>query len=433
MAGKIEQKVKNYLDKIKKEDNKINAFLEINKDVIQEARKIDSKKGKKGKLYGKVIAVKSNINVLGLSASCASKTLKDYKATYDASVIEKIKKEDGLIIGMTNCDEFAAGSSGEYSAFGPTINPACKDCVAGGSSSGSAAAVAADFCDMALGSDTGGSIRTPASFCGVVGMKPSYGAVSRYGLVDLSMSLDQIGPLAKNVDDAEMLFNVIKGKDDRDATSIEIKKDKEKNKKFKIGVMHIKGVGKEIQKLVDKRVENLVSKGWKKKEIEIKHVDLAIQTYHLLCWTEFFSSTRRFDGRKYGLKIEDFSGKEVLRRILGGGEMAKAEFAGRYYFKALHVKDLIRKSCLAALKSVDCIIIPTTPVVSWKVGDKIDVEAMYAVDSLAIPANLAGICSISIPAGFVREKPVGMQIMCNAREENKMLEIARNIEKIGFN
>src|SRR3989344_1756437 len=200
----IQEKARRYLDKIKKEDKKINAFLYVNEKVVDEVCEIEKKieKGKKkGRLYGYVFGVKSNINVRGMLISCASKSLEEYYGTYDASIIEKIKKEDGLIIGMTNCDEFASGSSGEYSAFGPTENPVVPGRISGGSSSGSAAAVAAGFCDVALGSDTGGSVRNPASHCGIVGIKPSYGSVSRYGLVDLSMSLDQIGIFAKDVKD----------------------------------------------------------------------------------------------------------------------------------------------------------------------------------------------------------------------------------------
>jgi Asp-tRNA(Asn)/Glu-tRNA(Gln) amidotransferase A subunit family amidase len=216
----VEQKVKAYLDKIGREDGKIKAFLEINPDVLEEARAIDAKK-KKGRLAGLVIGIKSNINVKGLTCSCASKVLENYKSTYDATVIEKIRAEDGVIIGMLNCDEFACGSSGETSAFQITENPIVPGHVPGGSSSGTAAAVAAGFCDAALGSDTGGSVRVPASFCGVVGIKPSYGCVSRYGLVDLSMSLDQVGVVARNVGDAFLVLDVIKGKDARDTTSFD--------------------------------------------------------------------------------------------------------------------------------------------------------------------------------------------------------------------
>ncbi len=432
----VEDKVKKYLEKIKKEDGKINAFLHLNETALEEARAIDErvkKTGKKGKLYGYVIGVKSNINVKGMICNCASLVLDNYVAPYDATVIEKIKKEDGIIIGMTNCDEFAAGSSGENSAFGATVNPVAPGRIAGGSSSGSAAAVAVGFCDVALGSDTGGSIRAPASHCGIVGMKPSYGIVSRYGLMDLSMSLDQIGPLAKNVADAGLLFEVISGKDARDTMSVEIM-DKEVNKKGKItlAVVKVKGVDARIQNVVDARVVELVKKNdWIVEEITIQHIDLAVQTYYPLVYSEFYSTTRRLDGRRYGKKIEDFCGKEVLRRILGGSEITKAEFAGAYYRKALEVKELIADEFAKAFEKVDCIVLPVVPVLPWKIGEgkKMSIEEVYASDALTIPANLAGICAISVPAGKVDGIPIGMQVMCARGEDRKMLEIAGKMEK----
>jgi aspartyl-tRNA(Asn)/glutamyl-tRNA(Gln) amidotransferase subunit A len=430
----IESKVKKYLARIKKDNKKINAFLEVRPagEVLKEARELDKKK-KKGKLYGCVFGVKSNINVLGMTVSCASKTLEDYKASYNATVIEKIRKEDGLIIGMTNLDEFAAGSSGENSAFGATVNPRVKGHVAGGSSSGSAAAVAAGMCDVSLGSDTGGSIRVPASFCGVVGVKPSYGAVSRYGLVDLSMSLDQIGPLGRSVEDVSRVLDVISGKDERDTKTFELGGVKLGGRgKIKVGVVKIQGVNSKIQEVVDKKIEEVVGKlKWESQNVEIKHVDLALQVYHLLVWTEFFSATRRFDGRKYGKKIEDVCGEEVLRRILGGREVTKAEFAGRYYHKALDVKEIIKKSCEDVLKKVDCIIMPTTPVFPWKIGSDMSWEAVYATDALVIPANLAGLCAVSLPVGKVDGMPVGMQVICGNGEDGKMLSISKEIEKLG--
>src|SRR3989344_5033486 len=219
MEGLAEQKAKEYLKRIKVGDKAINSFLYVNENALKDAREIDErvkKGGRKGKLYGKVIGVKSNINVIGMPISCASETLKDYYGTFDATAIERVKAEDGVIIGILNCDEFACGVSGERSAFGFTQNPKVLGRIPGGSSSGAAAAVAAGFCDMALASDTGGSIRNPASHCGVVGVKPSYGLVSRYGLIDLSMSLDQIGPLANNISDAFLVLDVIRGKDERD-------------------------------------------------------------------------------------------------------------------------------------------------------------------------------------------------------------------------
>jgi len=294
MVGKLKQ----YLAEIKRNDKsgkKINAFLQVNP--------IEGKKT--GKLAGKIIAVKANINVKGLNASCASKTLEDYKSPYDATVIKKIKDEGGLIIGIANCDEFASGSSGETSAFGPTKNPKALDLIPGGSSSGSVAAVAAGFCDMALGSDTGGSVRNPASHCGVVGIKPTYSSVSRYGLIDLAMSFDQIGPIAKNVSDAALLLSVIQGKDKCDSISqdskINLSNIEKTPKNLTIGLLDFPIKDKRIQKLIDDKVKQAAERyGWKIRKIKIPYLDLAVSTYYPITYVEFFSATRRLDGRRYG-------------------------------------------------------------------------------------------------------------------------------------
>ena len=438
-----QEKLKLYLNEIEKNDKKgkkINALLQIKneKELFEEAEKIDEKikKKKAGKLAGKIIAVKSNINVADLNASCASKTLENYKCTYDASVVKKIKEEDGLIIGMTNMDEFACGSSGETSAFGPTKNPKNLNLIPGGSSSGSAAAVSADFCDMALGSDTGGSVRNPASHCGVVGVKPSYGLVSRYGLIDLSMSLDQIGTLTKDVYDAALLLNVIQGKDEKDSTSkekekISLKEIEKISKNLKIGILELEISDKRIQKIIEEKVKETVGKyKWKVQKIKIEHIGLAIATYYPLVYVEFFSATRRFDGRRYGEKIEDVAGEEVLRRILGGSEISREEFFGRYYYLALNAKKIIEEEFEKAFEKVDCIISPTVSRLPHKIGEKISVEEMYSYDALTCPINLAGNCAISIPAGFIEKIPVGMQISCGKFQEQKMLQIARSFEKL---
>lgn len=433
----VEQKVKTYLEKIKKEDGKINAFLYLNPKVVEEAREIDSrvaKTEKKGKLYGYVFGVKSNINVKGLKCNCASKVLDNYYATYDATVIEKIKAEDGVIIGMTNCDEFAAGSSGENSAFGATQNPVAFGRIPGGSSSGSAASVAAGFCDVALGSDTGGSIRAPASHCGIVGVKPSYGRVSRYGLIDLSMSLDQIGVLAKNVDYCLLVMQVISGKDGKDSKTIDFGKiDLENTSKFNIGTLKINGVDKRIQKVVDDKVSEVVSKEkWNVSDAKINEIELAVETYYPIVYSEFFSGTRKFDGRRFGKKIEESCGEEILRRILGGSEITKAEHFGRYYKKALEVKELIKSQFEEAFKKFDCIVLPVVPCLPWKIGEgnKMKIEEVYASDALTIPANLAGICSIVVPAGKIEGIPVGLQIMCASGKEGKMFGIAGKFENL---
>lgn len=431
----IKKKIKQFLDEIEKNNKKgkaINAILEINKNAEKESGK--------GKLSGKVIAVKSNINVRGMKTSCASRTLENYKAGYDATVIKKIKKEGGIIIGMTNMDEFASGSSGETSYFGPTKNPAAIALIPGGSSSGSAAAVAAGFCDVSLGSDTGGSIRNPASHCDIIGVKPSYGLVSRYGLIDLSMSLDQIGPFAKTVHDAALLLEVIAGHDEKDSTTFNVKipeysKQIEKiPKSIKIGIskdFEELCQDKRINKLIEEAIERLCKEyGWQKKSVSLKYVDLAVQTYYPLCYVEFFSATRKFDGRRFGKKIEEVCGPEVLRRILGGSEISRAEFHGLYYRRALKVKELIKRDFEKAFKECDIIICPTVPKLPHKIGSKISAEEMYSYDAFTIPANLSGICALSIPCGKIDDVPVGMQIMASAFQETKMLQVARAFEKL---
>ncbi len=420
----MSDKIKKYLEAIENDNQKgkkINAILQINKTALEDAKKA------KGKLAGMVFAVKSNICVQGMTANCASKTLESFKAPFNATVIDNLLKEGAVLVGMTNMDEFACGSSGETSAFGITKNPAALDRIPGGSSSGSAASVAAGFCDFALGSDTGGSIRNPASHCGVVGFKPSYGAVSRYGLIDLAMSLDQIGIFANSVGDVRKVFEVIKGQDDKDATSISLK-GSSKISKINIGIPKV-SADKKILELIDKKLKEVCKKnGWKTEDIEIKHLDLGIQTYYPICYTEFFSGTRKFDGRRFGKKIEDSCGREVLRRILGGQMIAQEEFSGRYYKKALDAKSLLVKEFEKAFQKVRCIVMPTVPRLPHKFGEKISVEDMYNYDTLTVLANIAEIPAISVPAGELEGIPVGIQILCQKGRDEQLLDIAEKFE-----
>lgn len=430
------QNIEQVLAKIKRENKKLNIFLETNDSAIEEAKRVE-KSGKKGLLYGLAIAIKSNINVRGLKATCASQTLKNYIATYDADVIQKIKAAGGIIIGMTNCDEFACGSSGENSAFGPTENPVVLGRIPGGSSSGSAAAIAAGFCDLSLGSDAGGSIRNPASHCGIVGIKPTYGLVSRYGLIDLSMSLDQIGTFSQDVYGAALLLETIQGTSPFDPTT---KESQEKMSYVKnLDTLNTKKLGisedllklckdKNILALFNEAIDKLKKRGFNIKNVPLKHTHLAVQTYYPLVYTEFYSATRKFDGRKYGFKIEESCGEEVLRRILGGKIITQEEFKGAYYKKALLVKSIIREEFMQAFKEVDAILCPTVPKLPHKIGEKISVEDMYAYDALTIPANLAGICGGSTNVGHVNKIPVGIQVFAAPFNEATMFKVMRVME-----
>jgi len=434
--GKLtaEDNIKNFIAKIRNDNPEINAVLHLNENAIDTAKEVDKKikQGKAGKLAGLGVIVKSNINVLGLICNCASKTLENYRATYNASVIEKLISEDAIIIGMANMDEFACGSSGETSAFGVCKNPHSLNRIPGGSSSGSAVSVAAGFCDFSLGSDTGGSIRNPASHCGVTGYKPSYGSVSRFGLIDLSMSLDQIGPIGVSVNDCEIIYDIIKGKDGNDSISRDYKNDKKEIKKINIGILKV-NASKEILEIINKKISEVCLKNnWKKQEIVLKYTDLGIQTYYPINYTEFFSGTRKFDGRKYGKKIEESCGEEVLRRILGGKEISKAEHAGKYYRRALIAKKIIEKEFVDAFKKYDVIITPTVPRIPHKFNEKISVEDMYNYDKLTVLANIAEIPGISIPCGTIKVEgdniPIGIQIFAPIGNDNFLFDIAKKFE-----
>jgi len=425
--------IKNFLEVIKKKNKDINAFLYVNDKAIEEAKVIDKKKVK-GKLAGLAIAIKANINVIDMPISCASKTLEDYKGTFDADVIKRIKQEDGIIIGITNMDCFAAGSSGESSMFKPTKNPTC-DRVPGGSSSGSAAAVAADMCDIALGSDTGGSIRNPASHCGIVGFKPSYGRVSRYGLIDLSMSFDQIGPLCKDVYGCALMMEVISGHSDYDSVTFDkpVQKYSELKDVKKVKIALSKECeklceNKKIYALIKKKAEELAKKtGSKLSEISLPNVELAVQTYYPIVYVEFFSGTRKLDGRKYGKRIEGSCSEEVLRRILGGREISKAEHGGKYYRKALEAKELITESINKAFEKVDFVVLPVTPKLPKKMGEKISLKDEYAFDAFTTPANLAGICAGVVPVGEIDGVPIGLQIFAKAFDEERLLGLMNEL------
>nr|WP_156955552.1 Asp-tRNA(Asn)/Glu-tRNA(Gln) amidotransferase subunit GatA [Thermodesulfobacterium hydrogeniphilum] len=441
---------------IKKVDPKVKAFLHLNEEkAIEEAKKADElrEKGVKGRLLGIPISIKDNICIKGLPTTCASKILENFIAPYDATVIKKLKAEGAIFIGKTNLDEFAMGSSTENSAFFPTHNPWDLERVPGGSSGGSAAAVASRMGLGSLGSDTGGSIRQPAAFCGVVGFKPTYGRVSRFGLVAFASSLDQIGPFGVNVEDTALLLQIISGHDPKDSTSapfevpdyIEFIKDNEKTS-YKIGLPkeYFEGsTDKEITQII----ENLINKLKKKhtiKEISLPHTEYAVATYYIIAPAEASSNLARYDGVKYGFRAEAKNliemykksrafgfGKEVKRRIMLGTYALSAGYYDAFYLKASKVRTLITQDFLKAFKEVDLILTPVTPTPPFKIGEKIsDPLQMYLSDIFTIPVNLAGVPGISLPIGLTSNNlPIGLQIIGPHFKDELVLSLAYQIEK----
>ena len=408
----------------------LNIFLNLNEDAIDQAKEIDKriKKGTAGKLAGLCFAVKANISVKHMTTSCASKVLEDYTSPYNATVINKLIAEDAILLGMLNMDEFACGASGEMSAFGPTKNPKNPELIPGGSSSGPAAAIAANLADFTLGSDTGGSIRNPASHCGVVGLKPTYGAVSRYGLIDMTMSFDCIGPLTNSPEDAKLIFDIIKGQDNFDQTTKNTPKGKP-TKKGVIGLVNVKNFCDEkIANLIETKTKEIAEKNkWKIKKINLP-LEIGIETYYIIVYTEFFSATRKFDGRRFGKKIEEAAGPEVIRRIIGGSEITKAEHEGKYYREALKARNFIKQQFEKIFKEVDAIILPTAPKLPHKIGEEISIKDMYSYDVTTVIASIAGLPAISVPAGKIDNKDVGLQILAPHFQEELIFKLAKDFE-----
>ncbi len=444
--------IKDFLKKYR-ETQDLNIMTQVNEAWLKTHSEEQSKIN--GTLSGKLIAIKDNINVIGLQNSCGSEFLKNYIAPYDATVIKRIKKAGGIIVGKANMDEFAMGSSTEYSAFGPTKNPADPERVPGGSSGGSAAAVAAGLVDYALGSDTGGSIRQPAGFCGVVGLKPTYGRVSRYGITAFASSLDQIGPITRTVDQSAELLQVIAGKDDNDATSTDIEVDdylgKINSDNVKtIGVpYHLleDGLDPEVKARIEETIDKLKKAGKVIKEISLPHLSYSIAVYYILATAEASSNLARFDGVRYGARqskdaesINDFYsvnreygfGEEVKRRIMLGTYVLSSGYYDAYYARAQKVRKLIYEDFQKAYKDVDTIILPTCPTPAFKIGELVnDPISMYLSDIFTVSINIAGIPGISIPVGNTENNlPVGMQILGNLFEETKILQLAKVIESI---
>ena len=429
---------------IESKNNRYNAFLEINRSKAYECAKgIDEKikNGEKvGKLAGLVVGIKSNINVEDFHITAASKTLENYIGSYDATVVKRIKQEDGIIIGMTNMDEFAAGSSTETSYFGHTENPAAMGRIPGGSSGGSAVAVASDMCDLSIGSDTGGSIRNPASHCGVFGFKPTYGVVSRQGLLDLAMSFDQIGPFSKDAGGTALMMDVISGYDETECTSINQEfpsftgtiKSNDSLKGVKLGVVKqfFDVSDDKIVNIIEESIEKMREMGAEVHELSFDYIDLCLPTYYLINYVEFFSATRKYDGRKYGQRIEEACGEEVLRRIHMGSYISQKEFSGKYYKKALQARSLIRREVNNLFNNVDVLVGPTVPKLPHKIGTSLEPMDMYSYDVLTVIANLAGIPAGNMKAGEANGIPVGLQIQGKPFEDSKIIEIMAKIDEI---
>ena len=439
-----------YLGKIEEKNKDINAYLEVFDDALGEAERLD-KEGFGGKtLFGIPLAVKDNILIEGKTCSAGSKMLQNYKASYDATVIKKLKEAGVIFLGRTNMDEFAMGASTENSAFGATKNPFDLTRVSGGSSGGSASAVAMDGCLVALGSDTGGSIRQPASFCGVVGLNPTYGSVSRFGLIAMASSFDQIGPMTKTVEDAEIIFNIIKGKDAMDSTSsLTPDFDDKKFLKLKVGVLKYdkSGVDKEVNESLEKSVKILKDMGYEVSEIDLPNIKYSVSCYYILVPAEVSSNLARFDGVRYGLfkegksLTEDYMetreagfGLEVRRRIILGTYVLSAGYYDDYYTKAQKVRELIRmdfdKAFDLAGGGVDVIISPVSPSTAFKIGEKTnDPLKMYLEDIFTAPAKMAGLPAISIPNGFdSKGLPIGLQITAPRFGEKLLFEIGKKYE-----
>jgi len=439
--------VESFLKRIEEENKEIFAYIFVDQEgALQQAKEIDQliAQGRELPVLGGIpFAVKDNILVKDLPCTAGSKILENYIAPYDATVIKKLKNQKAVLLGKTNLDEFAMGSSTEYSAFGPTRNPLDKERVPGGSSGGSAAAVSAGLAVFALGSDTGGSIRQPASFCGVVGLKPTYGAVSRFGLIAMASSLDQIGPITRTIQDARTVFNIIKGKDPLDSTSFWIEKS---DSKFNIKELRA-GIPKEFfVKGIDPRIEKLTNEGAKIQEISLPHcTDYALATYHIIMPSEASSNLARYDGIKYGLSVQESNdlkevysrsrqqgfGQEVRRRIMLGTFALSAGYYDAYYLRAQKVRTLIREDFRKAFEKVDVILTPTSPTLPFKIGEKTkDPLSMYLSDIFMTAVNLAGIPALSVPSGKVENLPVGIQIIGKPFEEEMILKVGEVVEKL---
>ncbi|MDD5146443.1 MAG: Asp-tRNA(Asn)/Glu-tRNA(Gln) amidotransferase subunit GatA [Candidatus Pacebacteria bacterium] len=446
-----------YLQRIQANDKKIGAFLQVGGDsALKQAGAIDNliaRKENLGALAGIPVAIKDNMMVKGLNCTCGSKILENYVAPFDATCIKKLKEQGAVILGKTNLDEFAMGSSTERSAFRATKNPVDTTRVPGGSSGGSTAAVASNECAFALGSDTGGSIRQPASFCGVVGLKPTYGTVSRYGLVAFASSLDQIGPLTKKVEDAEIVFEAIAGKDAKDSTSVDKQvthRSVESLKGLKIGIpkeYFAEGIERGTREAVETIIKKIEREGAEIVEISLPHTKYALPCYYIVATSEASANLARFDGIRYGLStrgkgIKDLLniylksrgqgfGPEVKRRIMLGTFVLSSGYYDAYYTRAQKVRTMIKQDFTNAFSIVDFILTPVSPFTAFKFGEKIeDPLKMYLSDIYTISVNLAGLPAISLPCGQSEGLPVGLQIIAKPFDEAGIFSLGKFIENL---
>jgi aspartyl-tRNA(Asn)/glutamyl-tRNA(Gln) amidotransferase subunit A len=441
-----------YLDAIEKKDGEIHAYLEVWADSArEEAARADEliAAGRAQALTGIPLAIKDNILIKGRIASSASKILERYVASYDATVIERLKSQGAVFLGRTNMDEFAMGSSTENSAFGPTKNPHDLSRVPGGSSGGSAAAVAANLALAALGSDTGGSVRQPASHCGLVGLKPTYGGVSRFGLMPMGSSLDVIGPLAKTIEDAGILYSAIAGSDANDSTSYPAGFYQKRPLKKVIGIPRAfmeNGIEPAVRERFDAAIALLTAKGYTIEDIAMPNLSYALPVYYIICPAEISTNLARYDGIRYGLSVDAAEigevytksrgqglGPESRRRSILGTFVLSAGYADAYYRRARAVRELIRADFARAFETVDAIALPTSPNPAFKIGEKAsDPLAMYAEDVFSVTANLAGTPAISIPAGTVAADgvalPVGFQLIAPHGNEETLFAIGKDVE-----
>jgi aspartyl-tRNA(Asn)/glutamyl-tRNA(Gln) amidotransferase subunit A len=444
------------LEHIQSVDDKLHAFLSVNEDAVNQARQIDKKiksGDKVGSCFGMPISIKDNMCIKGSKTTCASKMLENFVAPYDATVISKLKDQDAVFIGKVNMDEFAMGLSTEFSAFGPSKNPWNTECVPGGSSGGSAVSVSAFECVASLGSDTGGSVRNPASFCSTVGYKPTYGLISRYGLISYANSIEQIGPLTRTVKDTAFMLNIISGLDLNDNTTID-----NKNEDYlsgidsgiegkKIGIikeMVGEGIDPAVLSATKDAISKLESLGATCEEVSLDMVKYSVAAYYTITATEAGSNLARYDNLRYGydFSVEGYEfnsyiakarknfGPEVTRRMIIGGFVPSAGHAGKYFLKALKVKTKLTREINEAFKKFDLLIAPTVPVLPFKIGEKIDDPvALFLVDINTVTANLTGKPAISVPFAISNGLPIGIQLIADSMQDKVLLQAAHALEQ----